>query len=95
MAAKSVAGILRTSLGPKGLDKMLVSPDGDVMVTNDGATILQQMDVEHQIARLLVQLSKSQDDEIGDGTTGVVGAWYCLSSLFRRVFYLLFRSAHV
>ena len=73
MAAKSVAGILRTSLGPKGLDKMLVSPDGDVMVTNDGATILQQMDVEHQIARLLVQLSKSQDDEIGDGTTGVVG----------------------
>ena len=79
MAAKSVSGILRTSLGPKGLDKMLVSPDGDVMVTNDGATILQQMDVEHQIARLLVQLSKSQDDEIGDGTTGVVGACFVIS----------------
>ena len=74
-----MAGILRTSLGPKGLDKMLVSPDGEVMVTNDGATILQQMDVEHQIARLLVQLSKSQDDEIGDGTTGVVGG-YLVSS---------------
>lgn len=72
MAAKAVADVLKTSLGPKGLDKMMVSPDGDVTVTNDGATILQQMDVEHQIAKLLVQLSKSQDDEIGDGTTGVV-----------------------
>lgn len=52
---------------------MLVSPDGEVTITNDGATILQQMDVEHQIAKLLVELSKSQDDEIGDGTTSVVG----------------------
>lgn len=68
-----MANILRTSLGPKGLDKILVSPDGDVTVTNDGATILDQMEVQHQIAKLLVQLSKSQDDEIGDGTTGVVG----------------------
>nr|KAG5703755.1 hypothetical protein BaRGS_009553 [Batillaria attramentaria] len=67
-----VAGILKTSLGPKGLDKMLLSPDGDVTVTNDGATILDMMDVDHQIAKLMVQLSKSQDDEIGDGTTGVV-----------------------
>jgi T-complex protein 1 subunit epsilon len=56
-----------------GLDKILISPDGDITVTNDGATILGQMEVEHQIAKLLVQLSKSQDDEIGDGTTGVVG----------------------
>lgn len=52
---------------------MLVSSDGEVTVTNDGATILGMMDVKHQIAKLLVQLSKSQDDEIGDGTTGVVG----------------------
>ena len=52
---------------------MMVGPDGDVTITNDGATILGQMDVEHEIAKLLVQLSKSQDDEIGDGTTGVVG----------------------
>ena len=52
---------------------MMVSPDGDVTVTNDGATILEKMDVDHQIAKLMVQLSKSQDDEIGDGTTGVVG----------------------
>ena len=57
-----------------GLDKILISPDGEITVTNDGATILSQMEVEHQIAKLLVQLSRSQDDEIGDGTTGVVGA---------------------
>lgn len=50
----------------------MVSPDGDVTVTNDGATILKNMDVEHEIAKLMVQLSQSQDDEIGDGTTGVV-----------------------
>ncbi|KAF6017116.1 CCT5 [Bugula neritina] len=72
LAAKSVASIIRTSLGPKGLDKMMVTPDGEVTVTNDGATILKMMDVDHQIAKLLVQLSQSQDDEIGDGTTGVV-----------------------
>ena len=58
-----------------GMDKILVSPDGEVTITNDGATILEMMDVEHQIAKLMVQLSKSQDDEIGDGTTGVVGKY--------------------
>lgn len=52
---------------------MMVDRDGEVTVTNDGATILSMMDVEHQIAKLMVELSKSQDDEIGDGTTGVVG----------------------
>ncbi|CAG9571749.1 unnamed protein product [Danaus chrysippus] len=63
---------MRTSLGPRGLDKMMVSSDGEVTVTNDGATILKLMDVEHQIGKLMVQLAQSQDDEIGDGTTGVV-----------------------
>merc|ERR1712194_95063 len=58
--------------GPKGMDKMVVGPDGDVIVTNDGATILEKMDVQHHIAKLLVDLSRSQDSEIGDGTTGVV-----------------------
>ncbi|KAI0280747.1 chaperonin Cpn60/TCP-1 family [Russula aff. rugulosa BPL654] len=72
LAAKTVANIIRTSLGPRGLDKILISPDGEITVTNDGATILSQMEVEHQIAKLLVQLSRSQDDEVGDGTTGVV-----------------------
>ncbi|XP_010883971.1 T-complex protein 1 subunit epsilon [Esox lucius] len=72
MAAKAVASTLRTSLGPNGLDKMMVDRDGEVTITNDGATILSMMDVDHQIAKLMVELSKSQDDEIGDGTTGVV-----------------------
>eukprot|EP01080_Neovahlkampfia_damariscottae_P002207 gene2207-2381_t len=72
LAATTIANTLKTSLGPRGMDKMLVSPDGDVTVSNDGATILEKMDVEHQVAKLLVELSKSQDDEIGDGTTGVV-----------------------
>jgi len=72
LAARTVAKLMRTSLGPKGMDKMLISPDGDVIVTNDGATIVEKMEVQHQTARLLVELSKSQDNEIGDGTTGVV-----------------------
>lgn len=72
LAAKTVARTCRSSLGPKGMDKMLQGPDGDVTITNDGATILEMMEVENQIGRLLVELSKSQDHEIGDGTTGVV-----------------------
>jgi T-complex protein 1 subunit epsilon len=71
LAARSVSSLLRTSLGPKGMDKMLVSQDGEVTITNDGATILQKMEVEHQVAKLMVDLSTSQDNEIGDGTTGV------------------------
>ena len=63
---------MRSSLGPKGMDKMMQSPDGEITITNDGATILEKMNVENQIARLMVNLSQSQDDEIGDGTTGVV-----------------------
>lgn len=75
-----MANTLKTSLGPTGLDKMLVSGDGDVTITNDGATIMERMDVQHHVAKLMVELAKSQDDEIGDGTTGVVGEWcsfYC------------------
>jgi T-complex protein 1 subunit epsilon len=72
MAARGVASCLKSSLGPKGMDKMLVSQDGEVLVTNDGATIVEKMDIEHPTARLMVELSQSQDNEIGDGTTGVV-----------------------
>merc|ERR1719356_2216458 len=72
LAAKAISESIRSSMGPKGMDKMVVGPDGDVTVTNDGATILEKMDVQHHIAKLLVDLSKSQDHEIGDGTTGVV-----------------------
>ncbi|KAB2052968.1 hypothetical protein ES319_A12G155900v1 [Gossypium barbadense] len=71
-AEKVIARVLRTSLGPKGMDKMLQSPDGNVTITNDGATILEHMDVDNQITKLMVELSRSQDYEIGDGTTGVV-----------------------
>ncbi|KAF0991816.1 hypothetical protein HZS_6530 [Henneguya salminicola] len=70
--AKSIAKTLRTSLGPKGMDKIMVSPDGDLTISNDGATIMNKMDFEHEIGKMMVDLSKSQDDEIGDGTTGVV-----------------------
>eukprot|EP01063_Lacrimia_lanifica_P033596 TRINITY_DN6021_c0_g1_i1.p1 TRINITY_DN6021_c0_g1~~TRINITY_DN6021_c0_g1_i1.p1 ORF type:complete len:537 (+),score=270.75 TRINITY_DN6021_c0_g1_i1:52-1662(+) len=70
--ARTLANVLRTSLGPRGMDKMMVSPDNEVTVTNDGATILDSMDIGNPIAQLIVDLSKSQDDEIGDGTTGVV-----------------------
>ncbi|KAJ1864054.1 T-complex protein 1 subunit epsilon [Coemansia sp. RSA 2703] len=72
MAAKTVSNIVRTSLGPRGLDKILISPDGDITISNDGATIMSQMAIENQIGKLLVELSKSQDEEIGDGTTGIV-----------------------
>ena len=72
LAASAVAKLLRTSLGPKGMDKLVVSPDGDVLITNDGATIMEKIELNHQTAKLLVELSKSQDNEIGDGTTGVV-----------------------
>lgn len=72
LAARSISNMLRSSLGPKGMDKMLVSPDGDVTITNDGATILQQLQVDHQVAKLMVELSQSQDEEVGDGTTGVI-----------------------
>ncbi|KAJ5328006.1 T-complex protein 1 epsilon subunit [Penicillium brevicompactum] len=72
VAAKTVASIVKSSLGPRGLDKILISADGDITVTNDGATILGQMDITNNVAKLLVELSRSQDEEIGDGTTGVV-----------------------
>lgn len=71
-AAKAVADAVRTSLGPRGMDKMVQSGNGDVLITNDGATILEKMQVEHPAAKMLVQLSKSQDIVAGDGTTTVV-----------------------
>lgn len=72
MAASSIANIVKSSLGPVGLDKMLVDDIGDVTVTNDGATILKLLEVEHPAARVLVELAQLQDEEVGDGTTSVV-----------------------
>ena len=71
-AAKAVADVVRTSLGPKGMDKMIQLADGQVVITNDGATILRKMSVLHPCAKMLVELSESQDVEAGDGTTSVV-----------------------
>lgn len=69
MAGKAVANAVRTTLGPKGMDKMLVDSMGDVVITNDGATILKEMDIEHPTAKMIVEVAKTQDDEVGDGTT--------------------------
>ena len=72
MAAKAVAGAVRTTLGPKGMDKMLVDTMGDVVITNDGVTILKEMDIEHPAAKMMVEIAKTQDTEVGDGTTTAV-----------------------
>jgi len=72
MAASSIANIVKSSLGPVGLDKMMVDDIGDVTITNDGATILKLLEVEHPAAKVLVELAQLQDEEVGDGTTSVV-----------------------
>ncbi|MCS7373399.1 MAG: thermosome subunit beta [archaeon GB-1845-036] len=72
MAARAVAEIVRSSLGPRGMDKMLVDSLGDITITNDGATILDEMDVQHPAAKMMVEISKAQDKEVGDGTTTAV-----------------------
>ena len=68
----AVASAVKTTLGPKGMDKMLVSELGDIVITNDGATILEEMNVEHPIAKIMVDIAKTQDKEVGDGTTTAV-----------------------
>jgi len=72
MAARAVAEIVRSSLGPRGMDKMLVDSLGDITITNDGATILDEMDVQHPAAKMMVEVAKAQDKEVGDGTTTAV-----------------------
>ena len=71
-AAKLVAEVLKTSLGPRGMDKMLVDSLGDVTITNDGATILKEIDIQHPAAKMMVEISKTTDNEVGDGTTSAV-----------------------
>jgi len=72
MAARAVADTVKTTLGPKGMDKMLVSSIGDIIITNDGVTILEEMEIEHPAAKMLVEVAKTQEDAIGDGTTTAV-----------------------
>ncbi|XP_076321776.1 chaperonin containing TCP1 subunit 4 [Tachypleus tridentatus] len=90
-AAKAVSDAIRTSLGPRGMDKMIQAANGDVTITNDGATILKQMQVLHPAAKMLVELSKAQDVEAGDGTTTVV---VIAGSLLDAASKLLARGIH-
>lgn len=91
LAAKCVASKLKTSLGPKGLDKILISQDGDLTVTNDGATILELMDAGHEVAKLMCQFSRALDQETGDGTTGVI---VFAGALLEKAEELLDRGVH-
>ncbi|MEM4196297.1 MAG: thermosome subunit alpha, partial [Methanothermobacter sp.] len=72
LAGKVLAETVRTTLGPKGMDKMLVDSLGDIVITNDGVTILKEMDISHPAAKMLVEVAKTQEDEVGDGTTTAV-----------------------
>jgi chaperonin GroEL (HSP60 family) len=71
MAAKLISEVVKTALGPRGMDKMLVDGMGDVTITNDGATILKEIDVQHPAAKMMVEISKATDQEVGDGTTKI------------------------
>ncbi|MCZ6583950.1 MAG: thermosome subunit beta, partial [Thaumarchaeota archaeon] len=90
-AAKLVADLVKTSLGPRGLDKMLVDPIGDVTITNDGATILKEIDVQHPAAKMMVEISKTVDNEVGDGTTSSV---VIAGSLLEKAEQLLNKDVH-
>ncbi|MDK2975097.1 MAG: archaeal chaperonin [Methanofollis sp.] len=90
-AAKAVAAAVRTTLGPKGMDKMLVDTIGDVVITNDGVTILKEMDIEHPAAKMMVEVAKTQDDEVGDGTTTAV---VVAGELLKRAEDLLEQDVH-
>ena len=91
MVAKAVAEAVKSTLGPKGMDKMLIDSLGDITITNDGATILDEMDVQHPIAKIMVEISKAQDDEVGDGTTTTV---ILAGELLREAEKLLDKNVH-
>lgn len=90
-AVQALSNIIKTSLGPQGLDKMLVDEIGDVTITNDGATILRQIEVEHPAAKILVELSQLQDKEVGDGTTSVV---IIAAELLKRAYEMIKNKIH-
>ncbi|MBS3147753.1 TCP-1/cpn60 chaperonin family protein [Candidatus Woesearchaeota archaeon] len=91
MAAKLVAETVRTTLGPKGMDKMIVDSMGDITITNDGVTILEEMHVEHPAAKMIVEVAKTQEEEVGDGTTTAV---VIAGELLRRAEELLDQNVH-
>ena len=84
-AAKLIAEMVKTCLGPRGMDKMLVDTLGDVTITNDGATILKEMDVQHPAAKMMVEVAKSVDNEVGDGTTSSVVFCWSIIGKGRRI----------
>ncbi|MHA2297937.1 MAG: thermosome subunit beta [Candidatus Hodarchaeales archaeon] len=91
MAARAVADAVQSTLGPRGMDKLLVDSLGDIVITNDGATILDEIEVQHPAAKMLVQVAKTQDDEVGDGTTSAV---VLAGELLRRAEDLLEKKIH-
>ena len=91
LAAKLIAEIVRTSLGPRGMDKMLVDSLGDVTITNDGATMLKEIDVQHPAAKMLVEVAKATDNEVGDGTTSAV---VLAGALLEKAEELIARDVH-
>jgi len=91
LAAKTIANAVKSTLGPKGMDKMLVDSMGNVVITNDGATILKEMDIEHPAAKMLVEIAKTQDAEVGDGTTTAV---VLAGELLKRAEDLLEQEVH-
>ena len=91
MAARVIGEVLKTTLGPRGMDKMLIDSLGDITITNDGATILKEMDVEHPAAKMMVEIAKTQDDMVGDGTTTVV---VLASELLKKAEELLDQNIH-
>src|SRR5512137_239427 len=91
MAARAVANAVRSTLGPKGMDKLLVDSIGDVTITNDGVTILKEMDVQHPAAKMLIEAAKTQDKEVGDGTTTVA---VLVGELLKKAEILLDQKVH-
>jgi archaeal chaperonin len=91
MAARVVGEVLKTTLGPRGMDKMLIDNLGDITITNDGATILNEIEVEHPAAKMMVEIAKTQDDMVGDGTTTAV---VLASELLKKAEELLDQNIH-
>lgn len=91
MAARVIGEVLKTTLGPRGMDKMLIDSLGDITITNDGAAILKEIDVEHPAAKMMVEIAKTQDDMVGDGTTSAV---VLASELLKKAEELLEQNIH-
>ena len=91
MAARTIGEVLKTTLGPRGMDKMLVDSLGDITITNDGAAILKEIEVEHPAAKMMVEIAKTQDDMVGDGTTTAV---VLASELLKKAEELLDQNIH-